>query len=238
MNKQILMLAGVLAGASAASASVTFSDGVFASGTWTSSLVANANGVGSTFNSAQFLNGGNPNEYLQIVANVQVSGPNGGAFLLFMNNTAFYNPVTSGAVSAIDYSEDSINFLQNSGDGMITGLAITQGGKTYVQRNPLLVMPYPTFNTWGANASPGLNPSDLWELDSTGVLHQSSNPDWSASGGAMQMGFYRAMSSGNSTSSFVREAGIDNWNVRIIPAPGVGALLALAGAASMRRRRS
>lgn len=238
MNRQILMLAGVLAGASTASASVTFSDGVFAPGTWSGSIVANANGAGSTFNSAQFLAGGNPDEFLQIVANVQVSGPNGGAFLLFMNNTAFYNPVTSGTVTSIDYSEDSINFLPDSGDGMVTGLAISQGGKTYVQRNPLLVMPYPVFNTWGANAAPGLNASDLWELDPSGVLNQFSNPDWSASAAVMQMGFYRATSSGNSTSSYVREAGIDNWNVRIIPAPGVGVLLALAGAASMRRRRS
>ncbi len=238
MNKQLLMVAGVLASAATASASVTFFDGVFAPGTWNSSIVTNANGTGSTFNDAQILVGGNPAEHLQIAANIQVSGPGGGAFMLFMNNFAFYNPAVSGAVTAIDYSEDSINFLPNSGGGMATGLAITQGGKVFVQRNPFLDMPYSTFSTWTQNAAPGLAAADLWEVDSNGVLNQFSNPDWSAAGGVMQMGFYRATSSGNSTDSYIREAGIDNWHVRIIPTPGAGSLLILAGAASMRRRRS
>ena len=200
--------------------------------------MANANGVGSTANIPQILTGGNPAEYMQIVMNIQVSGPGGGAFLLLMNNAAFYNPAVSGPVTAIDYSEDSINFLPDSGDGMVTGLAITQGGKTFVQRNPLLVMPFPTFGTWSPNAAPGLSTADLWELDSNGILNQFSNPDWSAAGGVMQMGFYRATSSGNFTENYVREAGIDNWHVRIIPTPGTGALLAIVGVVSMRRRRS
>jgi hypothetical protein len=77
----------------------------------------------------------------------------------------------------------------------------------------------------------------MWELTSTGVLIASSNPDFSASGGIMQFGFWRGASSGNFVGTDFRDAGIDNWHVEIVPTPGSASLLLTAGLVGAKRRR-
>ncbi|MCA9304274.1 MAG: hypothetical protein KC996_09145 [Phycisphaerales bacterium] len=223
--------------AGSAGAAVSFFDGVFNNSDWNEIVFTNADGIGSTTSVGQNISGGNPNEFRFINMTLVSSAPGGAVFSLNLNANAFYNPSSQGYISAIDYSEDSINFLPNSGDGQGTGLLIMQGGKIYIQRNPVLVMPAPNFSNWAPNAAPNLQASDLWELSSTGTLNSSSNPDFTITGGLMQFGFYRGASSGNFVGTGFREAGIDNWNVRILPTPATTMLLGSAGLLAMKRRR-
>jgi hypothetical protein len=226
----VLSLSAVAGSAQA----VVFFDGVFNNADWSLNVITNATGVGSTSAGFQVLAGGNPNEYRRVRHQLVVSPPGNGAITgLHLNATAFYNPA-GGAITSINYSEDSIAF---AGPGNVQGggLYIRQGGRDYIQRNPILVMPLPAFASWTPNSAPGLVASDLYEISGTGVINPFSNPDFSIAGGVMQFGFWR----GNSANGNVNtEAGIDNWRVEIIPAPSAAGLLALGGLVATRRRRA
>lgn len=216
---------------------VAFSDGVFAPSAWSASTITNANGVGSVTTETQFLAGGNPGEYRRIELNLNAIAPGGGVFSLNFNNGAFYDPATQGAVTAINYSEDARNFQPAAGgDIQGGGLLIVQSGSIFIQRTPIFVVPNPAFTDW-ASQSASLLASDLWELSPTGLLDPSTNPDFSASGGVMQLGFWRGGSSGNFVGTDFRDAGIDNWRVVIVPAPAGVGVLAVGSLSMMRRRR-
>jgi hypothetical protein len=235
-----LALATVATGISALAAqsqAVVFFDGVFNNSDWTLTTITNAGGAGSFANGFQMPVGGNPNQYRIIRNSLSINGANSLLVGVHMNNFAFYNP-GSGAITQINYSEDSKNFVNQGGNGQGSGCVIVQGGRTYLQRNPILVMPFSSFSNWGANPAPGLVASDFWEIDIAGNLFAGNNPDFSISGGVMQFGFYRGNSSGTLSSGvFNSECGIDNWRVDVVPSPSGAAALAGAGLLAMRRRR-
>ncbi|NEQ53751.1 MAG: hypothetical protein F6K11_27070, partial [Leptolyngbya sp. SIO3F4] len=110
MNIQTLTFAVAAGCASSAQANVTFTDGVFAPASWVSNTIADANGVGSTSIETQFLTGGNSNEYMRIEMNLVAIAAGGGVFSLNRNTNAFYDPSIQGAVTHIDYSDESRNF--------------------------------------------------------------------------------------------------------------------------------
>lgn len=237
MSRNSLALGAIALSTLAGSAhAVVFFDGVFNNADWTLTTVTNANGAGSTTNGFQVPVGGNPLQYRRIRNTLNASGPLAAVIGLHMRGTFSYNP-GGGAIASINYSEDSINYINQPGNGQGSGLVIFQGGTYYIQRTPILVMPYASFNTWQPNSAPGLVAGDFWELTNTGTLISSNNPDFSASGGVMTFGFWRG-NSGN--SSYQTDCGIDNWRVEIIPVPGPAgsAALALAGLVACRRRRS
>lgn len=218
--------------------SVVYFDGVFSPTNWASTTVTDVQGAGSTSFETQFLTGGNGNEYMRIELNLVANAPGASVWSLNTNTNASYNPGTQGAITAINYSEDSRNFMPaHNGNVQGTGLLITQGGINYVMRGPTLVMPNPTFSNWALNSAPGLVSTDFWELTNAGVLISSSNPDFTAAGGIMHLGFWRAGSSGTFVGTDFRDAGIDNWRVEIVPSPGPLALLAVGGLTALRRRR-
>jgi hypothetical protein len=228
-------LASLAAAASSAHAVVSFFDGVFNNSDWTLNTITNASGTGSTVQALQFLTGGNPNEYRRIRNNLLVGSTGNGAVIGFhMNVTAFYTPSSQGAITSINYSEDSINFVNQGGNGQGSGLAILQNGIYYRQQSPILVMPFATFSSWAPNAAPGLTATSFAEVTPAGIVNIGNNPDFSATGSIMQLGFWR----GNSANqNFNTDCGIDNWHVDIIPAPGATALLGLGGLVALRRRR-
>jgi len=240
-NPSRTLVAAAIASAALASSAqaVTFLDGVFNNTDWTLTTITNAGGAGSTMNAFQVPTGGNPNQYRNNQLSLAINGSNSGVFGVNMNVNAFYNPA-SGAIAVINYSEDSKNFSNQAGNGQLTGCAIIQGGRIYLQRNPLLVMPYSGFSNWQPNTASSLVAANFYELNNAGVLFSGSNPDFSTSGGVMQFGYYRANSSGNQTSgTFNSECGIDNWSVNIVtvPTPGSLALAGLGGLLTTRRRR-
>lgn len=220
-----------------ASAVIVFNDGVFNPPDWSLTTITNAAGVGSTVSPFQQLTGGNPNQFRRIRHNLVVGTAGNGAVVgVHLNALSFYNP-SSGAIASINYSEDSINFINQGGNGQGSGLAIFQSGRYYIQRTPILIMPYAGFSTWTANAAPGLIASNLWEIDLAGNLFPGNNPDFSVSGGVMQFGFWR----GNSANQNIQtDCGIDNWHVEITqtPAPGAAALAGMGGLIALRRRRA
>lgn len=231
-------LAGVLVSASSTLAAASFFDGVFNNSDWTLSTITNAAGAGSITQGFQVPTGGNPSQYRIVRNNLQISAVNSLVVGVHINVTASYTPSSQGAITFINYSEDSKNFSSQGGNGQGTGLAIIQGGNTYIQRNPILSMPFSGFSNWAPNAAPGLVASDLWQIDNAGNFFPGNNPDFSATGTVMQLGFYRGNSSGTlSSGTFNTECGIDNWSVQIVPAPGAAALLGTGGFMAMRRRR-
>ena len=232
----VLAALTTVACASSAQAAVSFFDGVFNNSDWSLNVTTNASGAGSSSVGFQVLTGGNPNEYRRIRNSLVVGSAGNGAVIgVHMNNFAFYTPSSSGAITSIAYSEDSINFLPaQAGNGQGTGLAIIQNGKNYLLRNPTLVMPAAGFSNWATNAAPSIVASDLWELSGAGTLNAFSNPDFTITGSVMQFGFWR----GNSANQNINtDCGIDNWSVTIVPTPGSLALLGLGGLAAGRRRR-
>ncbi len=233
----LVVASGSLLATSTQARPVVFFDGIFNNSDWSLNSITNANGVGSSALGFQVLTGGNPNEYRRIRNNNVISGPSGALIGMHLNALSFYNPSSSGAISFINYSEDSINFLPTqAGNGQGTGLLIFQSGKYYTLRTPTLVMPGPTYAVWTANSAPGTVASSYWEITPSGNILPFSNPDFSASGSLMQFGFWRG-NSGN--SSYQTDCGIDNWRVEIaqVPTPGSLGLLAAGGALAVRRRR-
>jgi len=237
MNRTLTTVAtlALTALASTSHAVVTFNDGIFTPSDWSLTTITNASGAGSSVNALQFLTGGNPNEYRRIRHNLVVGPAGNGAVIGFhMNVTAFYTPSSQGAITLINYSEDSINFVNQGGNGQGTGLAILQGGKYYRQQTPALVMPYVPYSVWTANAAPGLVATNFAEVTNTGIVNTSSNPDFTITGSIMQLGFWR----GNSANQNIQtDCGIDNWHVEIVPAPGAAALMGLGTLVAGRRRR-
>lgn len=214
--------------ASAAAANVIISDGVFAPADW-SLISIDVGGNGSTTTVSQQLTGGNPNEYRRVFNSV--AGPSNSAIWgLHLYLPSSYDPATQGAVSSVCYSEDAILFA-GAGSGQASGMLIEQAGKYYVGPSHATA-----FAVWTNISDPLLVQGNFSEIDlSSGALNGFSNPDFSAAGGTMQFGFFRA----NSTSggAYTRDGGIDNWSVCIVPAPGSVALLAGAGCLAARRRR-
>lgn len=236
MNRTTLAVLSLAAtaGLAGSASAITFFDGIFNNPDWTLIQLNNANAAGSSTAGLQFLTGGNPNEFRRIRNQLTVSSPTGTLHGFHMNITAFYDPSNQGAITSIDYSEDSINYVNQPGNGQGSGLAILQNGRFY-RTSAALVMPYSSYSTWQPNAMSGLTPSSFWEVDAFGNL-LGNTPDFSASGSIMQLGFWRGNSNNGSINT---ECGIDNWNVVIhqAPAPGAAGLLGLAGLAAARRRR-
>jgi len=229
----LAVLAGV---AGSSQAATNYFDGIFNNSDWSLTVLTNATGTGSTAQGFQVNAGGNPNEFREVRHQLNVTGSpfNGAVFSFHLNNNAFYTPNTQGAISYIDYSEDDINFLNQVGDGQSAGLLILQSGKYYRQTSPLFVMPYSGYSTWTNNAANGLVATDFAEVTLAGVVMLSSNPDFSATGTTMQLGFHRG-NSGN--SGYDTDTGIDNWHVSIVPEPVSFGLLALGGLWVLKRTR-
>jgi hypothetical protein len=238
MNRSTATLATLTLAAGLASPAfaVTFFDGVFNNADWSVTTTLNTNAAGSSANGLQFLTGGNPNEFRRIRNQLLVSSPTGMLHGFHMNVTAFYDPSNQGAITSIDYSEDSINFVNQNGNGQGSGLAIIQNGRFY-RTSSLLVMPFTSFSTWQPNSQLGLTAASFWEVDTSTGMVIAGTPDFSASGSIMQLGFCRANSNNGSINT---ECGIDNWRVQInqVPAPGAAALLGLGTLSIARRRRS
>lgn len=217
----------------ATAATVTFSDQTFDDADWTLSI--QQIDKGGTVSAAQTSAGGNPDAYRRIV-NVVDDGPGPGTVRGFhLNVNAIYDPSTQGAIGTLDYYEDSIMFA-GFGQGQASGAAFMQDGFLYYTPGPNRLLAN-QLNAWTSQSLLSLSALDFIGVGTTEA------PDFSASGGSITFGFYRANSSPGD-GGYTIDAGIDNWSIDIhsvnpVPVPAAAWLFgtALIGFVGYSRRR-
>ena len=193
--------ASLLLLATTAFADVTFSDNTFNNGTWTLTSVQ-VGGGGST-SAGQQVAGGNPGSFRQITNTVNAVA-NSYIYGVHLNTTATYTPATDGAISTIDYAEDSL-LISGFGSGQATGPALQQGGNNYVL---ITALSTPNF-AWTHHSAAGLGATAFGQLTTSGV-NTNNHPDFSCSGSLIVFGFFRDNST-PSASGYTQVGGIDNW---------------------------
>ncbi|MEO8189866.1 MAG: hypothetical protein ABI682_05955 [Acidobacteriota bacterium] len=219
----------------------TASDTTFADANWTLTVFPAGNG-GSVVANQQTV-GGNSFRSVADTVGASLSTILG----THIYNATTYNPAVSGAIGSLNYSEDA--FCQSGcfGQGQSTGPAVLQGGTLYIYNGFLITGPGATTQTLTLS---GLTANDFGRVAvTTTTLFDTTHPDFSAAGGPIQFGFFRANGSGPSPG-YTLTAGIDNWSVQVVagaaaaPVPTLNPLamsalaLMLAVAAVLFLRRS
>lgn len=219
----------IVAGASLAHASVTFSDTEFAtSGGLAWVLEPVVRGTGGAAAAAQSTLG-NPGKARQIdLTTGTAPGDTIWGFSRFGTTTATrYEPATSGPITSLTWSIDARLSGGGFGDGQAIVLALKQGQLIYTADYHVTG----SSGNWITVGGSGITAADFTRLDG-----QFGIPDFSAAGAPIRFGF----ASGNSTTggSYSTQALFDNWSVTVNPVPAPGACLALAGLLGLRRRRA
>lgn len=170
-----------------------------------------------------------------------------------VESAAVFDPAGVYDVTSVDWSVD----IASDGDEDSTTIlypAVFQGGESYVYTTGGLSGGNsngfrPTDTTFETIGVTGLDASDfgLYDTDSTpdgftidfaDEVDGASNPDFSATGGAITFGYVAV--SGTSTSTYTREAVVDDSEITVayVPEPGTLALVGFGAlAAGLRRRR-
>ena len=119
-----------------------------------------------------------------------------------------YSPATQGAVTSLDISYDYLDFLPG---GTQNGLLVVQNGRSFIR----FVDSAGPHTSWTTLTHAGILPNDpQWSEASAAGITQAA-PDFSASGGPMQFGFYTFNWSLSVGFFIEREWGIDNFRVTI-----------------------
>lgn len=238
---------------SPSAAAQTVSDGTFLDANWSLTQFLAGNGGSST--AAQVLAGGNPGAYRNVTDALNAAPPGSQTIVLSTSiYTPFtYNPAASGAIGSLNYSEDAACTSGCFGQGQSTGPALLQGGNLYILSSSSVITGPGA--AWTPHVLNGLTAADfgLVNVTPTGIFDNTQHPNFSAGGGPIQFGFFRANGTSINGGGYTLAAGIDNWQVIIAaapatfvsPVPGPGALelafvalaIALLGAAFLRRAR-
>jgi hypothetical protein len=189
--------------------SVTFREDDFALGAdWT--LSSRFTGRGGNVDAQASPTGGNPGSFGRIImiVNTVVPPSAGNVYGLFLKTSATYDPHALGAISAIDYSQDT-KFMSGGGSGQATALLVGQGEAIY----------YAAFETtpereWTRKFHQGLRAADF-RLLNRDLSTSNFSPDFSATGLPLMFGFLRANSTGPNGAGYSTEVGMDNWLVTV-----------------------
>jgi uncharacterized protein (TIGR03437 family) len=215
---------------------VNFFDDTFAPANW-ELVVSILGGVDGA--AGQVATGGAPGgtgPYRLVEHNVaQAATALGSAVYTFHRKAgATYTPSTQGAIQSIEYCEMAKLFAPTVaiGQGQAFGPALLQGGKMYIFRTAFTYIP----QVWTSYTLNSLTAANFYELKTSAqvaagaaIVDNTSHPNFSSSGGAIQFGFYR----GNSTPStgYKNAFGIDNWALAVYNASsGGGVFSTLSGA--------
>jgi hypothetical protein len=116
----------------------------------------------------------------------------GGAFVGFLNSTFVYNPQTQGAIDSINASVDKDLTLSSSSTDFASYFypLIEQDGLFYIASIPGGTINSGTTTNYENIAATGLGASDfgLYDFGTTSLPDFDSNPDFSATGGAITLG--------------------------------------------------
>ncbi len=195
----------------------TVSDSTFLDANWALTQFTAGNGGSST--AAQSLTGGNPGAFRNVTDALNAA-PSGLETLVLSTSiyTPFtYNPAVSGAIGSINYSEDAACTAGCFGQGQSTGPALLQGANRYILSSSQVITGPSA--VWTNHSLNGLTAADFGLVNVTSsatIFDNTQHPNFSAAGAPIQFGFFRA--NGTFGEGYTLSAGIDNWQVTIIPA--------------------
>jgi hypothetical protein len=178
-----------------------YSDATFAAKNWAVTPVET--GGGGVASAVQEKKGGHPGPYRLITTSV--TGSSGGSELYAFNSDlkATYIPAKSGAITALNYQEDS-KLISGFGEGQASGPALEQDGQIYFLLDKAIDTP---FDIWHHSKITNLTAADF------STLGTGAHPDFSQTADPIQFGFFRANSAGS--SGYTITAGIDNWQISV-----------------------
>lgn len=204
-----------------------FSDSTFNDADWTLTVVAGQvtgpptnqavlNPSSGTASTAQMLSGGSLGPHREITLSPSQGQPNTFSVVYAYSNRvgAVYDPSTQGAISSIDYYESSeiVSSTNSNPPGCLcqqSGLALKQGGVIFFVSGGVSTPPTP--NSWAQKQLVSLHAQNFCTF--TDYFNCTAHPDFSSSGGPIELGYYRV----NSTNgqSFTTVGGLDNWQAVI-----------------------
>lgn len=203
---------------SAPAAAQTVSDSTFLDTDWALQQFTTG---GGTSTATQVLVGGNPGAFRNVTDTVTNASP--GITNISLSTSIYtpftYNPGVSGAISSLNYSEDAACTAGCFGQGQSTGPAVQQGGNLYILNTTVVTGPAVT---WSNIPLTGLTSADFALVNVTTaptLFDNTQHPNFSAGGGPIQFGFFRANGTSVGGGGYTLAAGIDNWQITINAAP-------------------
>jgi hypothetical protein len=188
-----------------------FQDGDFPTGGWQLSEISTPPNNGATHTEERAASGGNPDAFRRMTHAMSATQQSLG--VLSLSTSAVFDPVQTGAIFVMDYSEDCA--LLGAGNpiyGVYSSLLIEQAGRHY--RPKLLVSESCTSATWTPlRAAASLTAADFELLMGRPCAAGQACPDFSASAPPIRFGFVR-FAQANTTPTV---HGIDNWKVTVWP---------------------
>ncbi len=185
-----------------------------------SAFSINATG-GFGFNAGQAGAGGNPGAHRSVTHSSAAGFAQG---TVIHTHATAWDPASMGAITSLDMSIEVNCFNGGTSGAVAFGLVVVQGGVAYFG---------PTFTALtGSGWRTDLSATGLTAASFSG----SGTLDFSATGGAISFGFFSSNGTGNGVP-IASSSGVDNFVVTIVPAPGAGGALLLAGFCCGRNRR-
>ena len=197
---RLLALAAVVL-ASAQASAITFFDDTFANADWSRETLVLSGPFSNVSDLAhQETSGGNPDAYRRVTHSHDTGTLAAGHF----RSGATYSPSADGAIETVDYAFDAIHLNPAPGESVALAILLLQGGSFYATE------PVEVFDAvWTSFSDAGLVATDFTRVSGGG----SATPDFSASGGSIQLGMLTSTTS--SSGPQVRELGFDNWRVTL-----------------------
>ena len=171
---------------------------------------------------ATHVTGGNPGQYRFVDFTVP-AGPSWAiAYSTYLD--LVFDPSTHGAVTGIDFSQDSKLFVATDPNGMESGLVLLQTPFTYFLKPAVLV----TTGGWSTQTLTSLQPEDFVPFGGISFL-EGYHPDFSANAPPMAFGFYQQLSH---DPEVVRHfaAGFDNIRISVHYVPEPAGMMLVASA--------
>jgi len=185
-----------------------YEDGDFDLAGWTVLPVIPSGAPAFTPTVERMTSGGNPDAFLK--TRLTMPSGIGSVTLLYLSNSAVYDPAVDGAIRSIDYAEDCAALLRGTATAVQPKLLIEQSGRRYLSAAASVAC---VSSTWKpiANRS-GLGAAQFTQLDGPACSAAEACPDFSPTGAPLRLGFARV------TLSYPDEPsvdGIDNWKVSV-----------------------
>lgn len=194
-----------------ATPAVAFFDSTFADADWAATVLT-FNHPGAS--AARSAGGGNPGSH-RTVTTFRANPGESRVVIVELRAGAVADPSALGGIAVIDYAEDqrcsSLDGCAGLGQGWAP--ALRQGGRFYIAQGSTTGV----LEGWTSVSRHGLMEAEFTEvvMTATSDTDPSSHPDFSASGGTVELGYART-----NRKNAPRTGRLDNWAVTVT-GPGV-----------------